>query len=427
MKLLKLKLSNYRRFVGEHEIVFASEENKNVTIIRAQNGSGKTGILMALLFGLFGVIKYDQFQIENEDDIMVSRSLLEIGKTATARVEVEFLESNYKYKIVREVDANNLNGKVSQNNTNIRVKFFKDGIEQNMSKEDIEIFMNNLIGENIRNFLFFDGVRYTELFKKPTRESKKELKKIIEKMLNIDELDKTVQAVRLLKSTLIKDTNDKKIQNDRKDLLNEKVRLLDDKNNIERTIADLERQNLDNQENLNIHEEKVNEYLEHEKSINDLEMFNNEISRINTEIDNIETILKLHSSTNFINNILHSFGNEVREDLRKLASANDANISLVENILHTNKCICCDEPLNEKQKENLTDLLEIMKNKTDGISQKVSIGAESVLHAINNSQNSSGFFDDELKKLELNIERREGIELSKIELMEKYPLIDASI
>ena len=115
---------------------------------------------MSLLFGLFGIVKYDQFQIDNDDDVMVSRPLLSHGKSATARVEVEFFSENSKYKIVREVTANNLNNKIYQDNTNIKVKFFKDGLDQHYSKEEIDNFMNNLIGENIRSFLFFDGVRY---------------------------------------------------------------------------------------------------------------------------------------------------------------------------------------------------------------------------------------------------------------------------
>lgn len=42
MQLLSLKMKNYRRFDKETTIDFAAGD-KNVTIIRAENGAGKTG------------------------------------------------------------------------------------------------------------------------------------------------------------------------------------------------------------------------------------------------------------------------------------------------------------------------------------------------------------------------------------------------
>ena len=90
MQLLEMRLENYRRLFEPTKISFANG-NKNVTVIRAENGSGKTGILMALLFGLFGTVKYDQFQIQNDDDVMVSSYLLKEGQKATCKVQIDFL------------------------------------------------------------------------------------------------------------------------------------------------------------------------------------------------------------------------------------------------------------------------------------------------------------------------------------------------
>ena len=89
MELLSLRMKNYRRFNEETTIDFAAGD-KNVTIIRAENGAGKTGILMALLFGLFGTVKYEQFQIADDKDFMVSAPLLTNGKTAYCTVMVTF-------------------------------------------------------------------------------------------------------------------------------------------------------------------------------------------------------------------------------------------------------------------------------------------------------------------------------------------------
>ena len=125
MQLLSLKMKNYRRFSQETTIDFAVGE-KNVTVIRAENGAGKTGILMALLFGLFGTVKYEQFQIADDKDFMVSAPLLTNGKTAFCTVTVAFEEDEAKYEIQRTIKANNINGHIVQNNNDVETHLFKE-------------------------------------------------------------------------------------------------------------------------------------------------------------------------------------------------------------------------------------------------------------------------------------------------------------
>ena len=54
MILKKLVLDNFRQYLGRQEIVFASQKQKNVTIIHGENGFGKTCFLNALLWGFYG-------------------------------------------------------------------------------------------------------------------------------------------------------------------------------------------------------------------------------------------------------------------------------------------------------------------------------------------------------------------------------------
>jgi hypothetical protein len=53
MKLKKIKLTNFRQFYGEQEIEIADDPNKNVTLIHAQNGVGKTTILNSVLWTFY--------------------------------------------------------------------------------------------------------------------------------------------------------------------------------------------------------------------------------------------------------------------------------------------------------------------------------------------------------------------------------------
>jgi DNA sulfur modification protein DndD len=54
MILERLVLNNFRQFKGRQEIVFSDIRRRNVTIVHAENGFGKTTLLKALLWGFYG-------------------------------------------------------------------------------------------------------------------------------------------------------------------------------------------------------------------------------------------------------------------------------------------------------------------------------------------------------------------------------------
>ena len=58
MKLYKLTLNNFYRYYGEQKIVFSTEKDKNITVLRGENGTGKTTLLNAFYWVMYGdVIK----------------------------------------------------------------------------------------------------------------------------------------------------------------------------------------------------------------------------------------------------------------------------------------------------------------------------------------------------------------------------------
>ena len=54
MILEKMILENFRVFEGTQEIVFSNDPIKNVTIIHAENGFGKTTFLTSLVWCIYG-------------------------------------------------------------------------------------------------------------------------------------------------------------------------------------------------------------------------------------------------------------------------------------------------------------------------------------------------------------------------------------
>ena len=54
MILERLVFENFRQFKGRQELVFSDVRERNVTIVHAENGFGKTTILKGLLWVLYG-------------------------------------------------------------------------------------------------------------------------------------------------------------------------------------------------------------------------------------------------------------------------------------------------------------------------------------------------------------------------------------
>ena len=50
MWIEQISLKDFRCFFGEHAIEFSQDPTKNVTLIHAENGVGKTTLLNALLW-----------------------------------------------------------------------------------------------------------------------------------------------------------------------------------------------------------------------------------------------------------------------------------------------------------------------------------------------------------------------------------------
>ena len=418
MQLLSLKMKNYRRFDKETTIDFAAGD-KNVTVIRAENGAGKTGILMALLFGLFGTVKYEQFQIADDKDFMVSAPLLTNGKSASCTVTVTFEEDGSEYEIQRTIKANNTNGHILQDNNNVETRLFKEGIECSWDKKKIDNFMNSIIGENIRGFLFFDGVKYTDLFKQNDRNTKQELQKIIEKMLNISDLDKTVDALKILAAQVSKGTGVS--QKTASDLAKANNELKDVQEGVKEANDDIRKLN----DEIARYEKEYEKALRHAESLNEYRDIVNEINRLRDSISSKDQLLtsslltlKQSSQNYLLKGIYSSFGRESKEVFDKLSIDKKCGADIVKMILESNKCICCDSPLTPDQRQHLENYLKSLDG-GDNVDFEMSNRARLNSHHIDEGALSS--FESNLKQVTDLISELQQLQKEKVVEERKLP------
>src|SRR5690554_1878713 len=100
MKLLSLRLENFRQFENQVVLEFAHGPGRNVTVIHGANGSGKTALLNAFTWVLYG-----QFTdaLENPDNLVNRRVLMRspVGDFVNCAVELVFDHDETKYRLRR--------------------------------------------------------------------------------------------------------------------------------------------------------------------------------------------------------------------------------------------------------------------------------------------------------------------------------------
>lgn len=152
MILEEIRLTDFRCFYGESSIVFSTDPDKNVTLIYAENGLGKTTILNALLWCFYGDTTS---RFEKKEDILNYDAKKE-GKTL-ASVEVLFEHAGNRY-IAKRYFRSPGN---SDGGRSFVVARFDRGSQTAIEPPDT--FINTVIPREMASHFLFDG-EHAEVF-----------------------------------------------------------------------------------------------------------------------------------------------------------------------------------------------------------------------------------------------------------------------
>lgn len=100
MKLKKLTIRNFRQFYGEVSISFSTDDKASVTVIHGENGAGKTSLLNAFKWVLYGTTDFDT----SNENILSEKAIAEAEQDSTIimSVTLEFEDDGSTYTAHRE-------------------------------------------------------------------------------------------------------------------------------------------------------------------------------------------------------------------------------------------------------------------------------------------------------------------------------------
>lgn len=147
MIINKIGLKNFRQFYKDQEVGLSTDTQKNVTLIHAENGFGKTTLLNAVLWTFF---QQTTTKFEKPNEIVNYEALRE--RDSLSRVSVEFNHEGRRYLAERTYDEE----KSSYNKTDFAI--FSIGESGHHRKiNSPETFIKTVIPSEMAKYFFFDG------------------------------------------------------------------------------------------------------------------------------------------------------------------------------------------------------------------------------------------------------------------------------
>ncbi|MHB8090531.1 MAG: AAA family ATPase [Syntrophales bacterium] len=196
MILERLVLENFRQFKGRQEIVFSDLRDRNVTVVHAENGFGKTTLLKALLWGLYGrdgLMGNDG----NPDDFEHPDSIIHEGLALRAKdplalaaaVEITFKHNTDRYILRRQLTL--AQQKLNPRQTTLSLEVMRDG--QTFPEVRPQQRIQAIVPDGISRFLFFNGERINYL---AMERNSGQVTEAIHQMLGLELLKQTIDDLR---------------------------------------------------------------------------------------------------------------------------------------------------------------------------------------------------------------------------------------
>lgn len=196
MILERLVLDHFRQFKGRQEIVFSDLKERNVTIVHAENGFGKTTVLKSLLWVLYGrdgLMGADgkEEDFEKPDEIIHEGAVHRGGdpNDISATVQLTFKHDDSRYTLTRRLTL--AQQKSNPRQSDLTLEVMRDG--QTFPVVRPQQFIQAIVPDGISGFLFFNGERINYL---AMERNSAQVTEAIHQMLGLRLLKMTIDDLR---------------------------------------------------------------------------------------------------------------------------------------------------------------------------------------------------------------------------------------
>ncbi|MEN3005440.1 AAA family ATPase [Dehalobacterium formicoaceticum] len=340
MIITEIRCSNFFRFYGESIIECVVEPGHNVTVIRGENGTGKTTMLNAFYYCLYGDVTPPLY-LSSMLNELVEYELKE-GEETTAGVEICFEDKGVTYRVVRRRNFQKREGVVHQVGDEEFFITYKNPRTGNDSRITESSFIEGIIPSKLRGFFFFDGERIDRLAKIDGRE---EIKQAILDILGLTTLESLKDYFQKIDSELAREQK-KYLSESGQDLVDEYEALQEKREKKNAELSSVKESIKKANENIL----RIREFLQNYNSAsikaleNERSALENNISLLDKDIAQKKRDLLALTTRDFKNLLMFpSFSDIINylENKRKKGELpSDVKEQFINDLLERHTCIC---------------------------------------------------------------------------------------
>ncbi len=372
LHITKITLNNYRPYYGVTEIDIGEEQG--LSIIMGDNGIGKTSLLKALKFALYGTFENDEiFKTKNE----INRIAWEEGDYEMyVALDFKYGDGNEGdidcYTLKRVVKKKPLVNK-PQNDTDFDNTFtlFKNQIP--LATDNAKTILKKIIPEKIAEYILFEGETISKYKKLLDRNRNNEIYASIREILGLKVLDNAQSDLENLLGYYESERGKHLRKNTKNAKEREKLMKLEKEDDYYKKQKEKAKVELDKY--IEIREE-CGETLKNNERTNNLLI---EETQLDTQIKNEKE--KIYNYKNQIKDLIKNFKTftkplvlsrlqDVPDEILKIQenikenTEKEKNISLLKSIMNSPKCKFCGHDVGDDEKKEIYyKILELEKQK----------------------------------------------------------------
>ena len=338
MKLVSIKLCNFRQFYGKTPEIILAYGKRNTTIIHGNNGAGKTTLLNA-----FTWVLYEKFSaaFAAEDKLVNKRAITQAqpGEPVECWVEVAFEHDSKHYRVKRLCRA--YKGEtIEHSKSELFLYIAGDDGRWSLPQQLPEDIIGRILPESLHQYFFFDGERIDHIVR---YDKKAEIAEATKELLGVKVLNRSIDHLKNVKKSLedelkaIGDSETRKLLQEQEKLEQESERLskrqteilneLEHQEEVKKAIGD------------RLLELSGAEELQHLRD--ELEQERNSIRE---QLKQARNVLKRAISTRGYTVLLSDATNEFRAIVDNLRERGELPTGIkrqfVEDLLKQQRCIC---------------------------------------------------------------------------------------
>ena len=361
MKIRSIKLCNFMRYKGDNELIFSTDEEKNVTVVLGDNTFGKTTLAQAFRWALYENLN-DTSYTKRKDIVLLNNEVAaEMSGAQIKEVCVEIVVENdgEEVKFVRKASFNRTSGNPNDISvkqigvTQLTMQLKSDGvwgdiINNSGSNVDskkykagcVQEAIDNMLPQSLSNYFFFDGERWNDLKSKTS-----DIKSSVDTILGVSGL---VEMKNHLKDNRTSVT--KKLREKLKGTSGEYERLQREIKSLEESIAEYEKVIVDTQAAIDTTERIIEST---QKTLNDnrkVEEDQKELRKLESDIEQYgkfeddyyaDIVKELSNSAKFFAaSLLPEFGELLEQVDLEGKDIPGVTVDTLEYLLEIGECLC---------------------------------------------------------------------------------------